>query len=178
MRDQQTAEKFEKAGAQAAEVLGKFIHLASEIGREFNTHQDSPVQRSTDRRAEDLQDIGEQLRRFRESAGYTLDGFARALEAQLGQADVAEKINAVENGQSELPAHWSQALAALLAQCDVDMLYKNRPAETAAADTRAARLAKMFSEDAELDQLSDDDFDKLAAHLQAAYLSAKTLIKK
>lgn len=177
MRDQQSADKFEQAGAQAAQVLGKFIHLASEIGREFNTQQTDQAQSTTRRSAEELRDIGEQLRRFRESAGYTLDGFAKAMEAQLNTTDVADKIDAIEQGRSELPAHWSQALAALLAQCDIDTLYGSTRRAADKGEVRVQKLAEIFADDAQLTDLSERDFDRLFAHMQAAYASAKTLLK-
>lgn len=184
MSNQDSAEKFERAGAQAAEVLGRFINIASELGREFNRGNGADSSGpSRERTGEELREVGEQLRRFRESAGYTLDGFANALENQLNSVDVAEKIDAVEKGETELPTQWSRALANLLANCDVESLFREQSGFGASVDTtgkkhqRKIRLMKMFENDIELEDFSDAEFEKLITHMESAYSSAKTLIK-
>jgi hypothetical protein len=183
MDNRNSAEKFERAGAEAAEVLGRFFHLASELGREFNPNRPVHTAPSGEPTAEELRNIGDQLRQFRESAGYTLEGFASALEGQLNHGSVADRINAVERGEAELPVHWARSVASVLKNCEIESLFTHsqQSAATAAAPQglgRAATLMQVFADDPDLDQLSEADFEKLRAHLESAYLSAKALIKR
>ena len=47
--NQSSSEQFEKAGAQAAEVLGRFVNFAAELGREFgNGQNDQQTSRTAD----------------------------------------------------------------------------------------------------------------------------------
>lgn len=181
MSKQYSAEQIEKAGAQAAQVLGTFINIASEIGREFNKQDNAasadPVKCSED----ELRLFGEQLRQFRETAGYTVDGLARALEEKLNNVDIADKINSVENGQIKLPPHWLQAIADLLRNSDVEVLFGIREDEmkspASEGQTRIRQLAAIFENDTEIAAFTDREFEKLIEHVRSAYGSAKTLIR-
>ena len=182
MHKQDSSEKFEKAGAQAAEVLGRFMQFASDLNRDFNVntphdHTDTNSNRENRHYEEGLQELASGLRELRESAGYTLEGFASALEAQLKREPVADKINAVENGQSEFPAHWLQAVASVLTNGDVDALFNNEASQSSGvAQRRLQRIVQLFENDSDLADLSDDQFDKLEAHMEVAYQSAKKLL--
>lgn len=57
---------------------------------------------------------GEYLRELREAAGYTVDGFARAMNRQ----GAARKIKSVEEGRELFPEDWLDQMSALLKQND------------------------------------------------------------
>lgn len=202
--NQSSSEQFEKAGAQAAEVLGRFVNFAAELGREFgNGQNDQQTSRTADASSkktgttgttgdaeEIIREVGERLRELRETAGYTIDGFANALEKELNAAPVAKTIDAVEAGRQAPPGEWVQAISTLLGSNEVKKLFEQlgvSAANTEPADatvkrsptaSRVGRLSAVFSDDQSLDALSDDEFEKLVEFMNSSYRQARVMISK
>jgi len=60
--------------------------------------------------AEGFQQAGEYLREMREAAGYSIDGFAKAMNRQ----NAATKIESVEAGRDVFPKDWLDQISTLL----------------------------------------------------------------
>jgi ribosome-binding protein aMBF1 (putative translation factor) len=195
MVNQNSAEQFEKAGAQAAEVLGRFVQFATDLSREFDTGRNSQNPSASDNpqsaanEADDiLRDVGERLRELRETAGYTIDGFATALESVLENQrqhaePVKETIDAVETGRKAPPDEWAQAFSSLLGSNEVKNLFeqlgvssKATTAETSQVPSRADRLSAVFADDHTLNDLSEAEFEKLVDFMNASYRQARAMI--
>ncbi len=207
MVNRNSADQFEKAGAQAAEVLGRFVNIAAGLSRELDgvtkgrrddaedaanssagTTYDS--ENKAPEKDELLREVGEQLRELRRAAGYTLDGFASALDNILKTdahgKPVARTIDAVESGNEAPPLEWVQALSQLLGGNDVrnlfDQVSGKRGTASSANDSvhtdRMNQLSDIFAADPEIESLSDEEFQKLTAFISASYQQAKLMIKK
>ena len=207
MVNNNSADQFEKAGAQAAEVFGRFVNIAAGLSREFgdakqsgrhganepgNTSSGSDSSHTNYSKDSDavLHEVGEQLRELREAANYTLDGFANALssilDGEVQSTNVARTIDAVESGREAPPGEWAQAFSSLLGSNDVaklfDQLSGNSSADSSANEPmmtdRAKKLSEIFATDSQLEDLSEEEFKKLSAFLSASYQQAKLMITK
>ena len=198
MANQNSAEQFEKAGAQAAEVLGRFVRFAADLSREFDSGRSSqnasPSDRATAASTEPddmLREAGARLRELREAAGYTIDGFAAALESALDKerqhtGPVAQTIGAVEAGRKVPPGEWAQAFSSLLGSNEVkdlfDQLGVSSKAATSAGVTavpsRADRLSAVFTDDHTLNEMTAAEFEKLVDFMNASYRQARAMISE
>ena len=207
MVNNNSADQFEKAGAQAAEVFGRFVNIAAGLSREFadakhGSRHGASEPGDTSTGAEHshknyssdgdavLREVGEQLRELREAANYTLDGFANALssilDGDLQSGKVARTIDAVESGREAPPGEWAQAFSSLLGSNDVGKLFDQlsgrhdaeSPANESQLTNRAKQLSEIFTTDPQLEDLSDEEFEKLSAFLNASYQQAKVMITK
>lgn len=130
-RESYNREQLEKAGEQAAQVLGRFMSIATEFSNEFNRKNDPDRKWSGDTdskkpasgNADVFREAGEELQKMREAAGYTLDSFAEALKREMNRPDIDEsdvvvKVEAAESGQEPLPGDWLSQVATLLGSGD------------------------------------------------------------
>jgi len=126
-------QKYKDAGEQAAHVIGEFMSIANDFSRRFGGGFPEPGpaneeshksyrgshdadstsdDRATYNAAEGIQQAGEYLRELREAAGYSIDGFAQAMNRQ----NAATKIESVEAGRDVFPKDWLEQISALLKQ--------------------------------------------------------------
>ena len=206
-RDTYQKEQFEKAGVQAAQVLGRFMSIASEFATEMGRQsEEQRGQRDTeqhDPRSEVLRETGEQLKQMREAAGYTLDRFAETLQKELNQPDVdrAEvygKVKAAETGSEALPGDWVKQVSMLLSSRDskqfferLQQCYEFSGGSVAASNDeteetienpilhqRASRFAEIFADDHDLSECTEEELEKLLRFVEKNYQEAKTLLIK
>lgn len=229
-------EQFEKAGEQAAQVLGRFMSVATEFANQFGhqgdreddlnaphknraSHKSEPStnrERSgaheqwTRENSETLRDAGEHLQKMREAAGYTLDSFSRALEKEFSDknidtVEVVGRVAAAEAGREALPIDWLNQVSSLLRSGDAarffEKLQQSYPAPaskdhaknddcapdnstadssvySSAASGRVSRFSAIFEGDAELDSLTEAQFESLLGFVEKSYRDAKELIAK
>lgn len=142
---------------------------------------------------------GEYLREMREAAGYTIEGFAKA----MNRNKAAEKIISVEAGYETFPKDWLDQISSLLQQQDplaffekLRSLYDLDEQRTAATSTaeydtaantvsptasvasvRRQRLAGIFTDES-LENLSDSEFEELAGFIETNYQAAIQLVTR
>lgn len=204
-RDAYQKEQFEKAGVQAAKVLGRFMSIASEFATEMGRHteeqNDRPGAAQRDSRADMLRETGEQLRQMREAAGYTLDRFAETLqkelnEPELNRTEVYGKVKAAESGSEALPGDWVKQVSDLLSSRDSTQFFERLQqfyeysaspvkasndeveelAENPILQRRTARFTEVFTDDDELAEYTDEEFEKLLRFVKKNYHEARTLL--
>ena len=204
-RDAYQEEQFEKAGVQAGLLLGRFMSMASDFATEMGRHTEQNVGNPDPDRHEDhseiLRETGEQLKKIREAAGFTLDRFAETLQKELNQPDInrAEvygRVDAAESGSEALPGDWVKQVSLLLSSSDsthfferLQQCYENKSGSRAAANDeikkptknallqrRAERLAEIFADDNDLTACSEEDFEKLLSFVEKNYQQAKSLL--
>ncbi len=205
-RETYNREQFEKAGEQAAQVLGRFVSLAAELSNEFTRKADNDFQQSKE--AEDqksdagnvdiLREAGEELQKMREAAGYTLDSFAAALKTEINRTDIDDsdvvvKVEAAESGREPLPRDWLSQVAALLNSRDpkqfADRTQRSHDAHDASGGNfssesqgesmqavRARKFSAIFEGDDDLTDCTEDQFNKLLGFVEKNYLEAKNLV--
>lgn len=133
-RESYNRDQFEKAGEQAAQVLGRFLSIATEFSNEFNRKGEPDFKRHAEDKksgngnADILREAGEELQKMRETAGYTLDSFAQALKKEMNRSDIDEsevvdKVEAAESGQGPLPGDWLKQVAELLNSGDPQQFF-------------------------------------------------------
>ena len=153
--------------------------------------------------AEGFQQAGEYLREMREAAGYSIDGFAKAMNRQ----NAVTKIESVEAGREEFPNDWLDQISALLKQNDpmefFDKLrslydveqsaeespdnvhgandqeqshHTSRPV-SAVASKRREKLNEIFTDDT-LEGLSESQFEELSEFIKTNYHAALQLVGK
>ena len=216
-------QKYKDAGEQAARVIGEFMSLANDFSRRFGSgfsernpanddtqrnrygefgNNYSTTDRSTagdsasDNRSEGFQQAGEYLRELREAAGYSIDGFAQAMNRQ----NAASKIESVEAGRDAFPTDWLEQISTLLKQNEpgeffdkLRSLYDAEPAESDSANSthhaeashktsavvskRREKLNEIFSDDT-LEDLSDSQFEELSGFIKTNYHAALQLVGK
>lgn len=204
-RESYNREQFERAGEQAAHVLGRFMSIASGLSAEFNRNTDSSAdgQYKPDQSADGndvLREAGEQLQKMREAAGYTLDSFANALKSEIDQPDIAAvdvvtKVKAAESGKEPLPNDWLSQMSTLLGGDPVQFFEQLRNSDRAEASTkasavgdsvptsqqstgsqRAKQFSALFENDADLESCTDEQFEKLLGFVEKNYKEAKNLV--
>ena len=143
--------------------------------------------------AEQFKQAGEYLRELREAAGYSIDGFAEAMNRQ----NAATKIKSVEAGHDVFPNAWLDQISALLKQNDpaeffdkLRNLYDDtehsveKPVDNTATDHQAAsslasgrreKLNEIFTDES-LEGLSDSQFEELSAFIKSNYQAALQLV--
>jgi len=200
--------KYYEAGETAARAFGQMFELAAELGNAFRgaEKRDSPTGRSytqADRATAgesartytatdaEWQEVGEQLRQFREAAGYSLAGFAKVLN-QTGNEQI---LQAVEQGLAEFPREWLEQVAPLMGRqvdgCEPAEFFREcgkHAAGTAAESSSAAvtneksarqqQLLSIFSDNSELEKLTDEQFASLFDAMQVSYQSSLNLLRK
>ncbi len=222
-------QKYKEAGEQAARVIGEFMSIANDLSRKFgdgspehipandNTVHKSYSEsgnvdstsnhRNTDdvhnSATDEFQQAGEYLRELREAAGYSIDGFARAMNRQ----NAANKIESVEAGHDVFPNDWLDQISALLKQNDpmgffdkLRSLYDANNSSEESADSnsrdqfrnkasddydsrvassvtssRRAKLNEIFTDET-LEDLSDEQFEELSDFIKTNYLAALQLV--
>ena len=127
------------------------------------------------------------MRALRETAGYTVDSFAKAIEQEVEKVDVAGKVRAVEQGAEPLPSEWLRPVGALLRGANVDQVLDEltrNTANTSAAEhdagqsARSKMLSELFADDKELETLSDAQFEKLRLYVEGSYRQAKAMFSE
>ena len=149
-------QKYKDAGEQAARVVGEFMSIANDFSRRFSSgfsepnpanddkaHNHYSESRNSNNRTqynatEEFKQAGEYLRELREAAGYSIDGFAQAMNRQ----NAANKIESVEAGRDVFPNDWLDQISALLKQNDpmeffdkLRSLYETEQRETEQRET-------------------------------------------
>lgn len=221
-------QKFKDAGEQAARVIGEFMAMANDFSKRFESgfsgqqapEYESRYQRKGDETAyskskaeytgqnnnwhrqnqhtDDWQTAGEYLRELRETAGYTIDSFAKAMNRQ----NAASKIKSVEAGRDVFPNDWLDQISALLKQNDpmeffekLRSLYEqdvetSERAHTASSASdedhaelvdpvvrqRREALAALFTDES-LEGLSDSQFEELSGFIKTNYQAALQLVR-
>ena len=216
-------QKYRDAGEQAAHVIGEFMSIANDFSRRFGggfpepgpaneeshksyrgshdadstTTDSTSDDRTTYNAADGIQQAGEYLRELREAAGYSIDGFAQAMNRQ----NAATKIESVEAGRDVFPKDWLEQISALLKQNDpiefIDKLRKlydveqsaGEPTDNsvndrggdhglhAASNRRRDKLNEIFTDDT-LEGLTDSQFEELSGFIKTNYLAALQLVGK
>jgi len=212
-------QKYNDAGEQVARVLSEFVSLAGEFSKkfeqtaeQFGEHQtnrytasadsdrahrqpDSPNPESAD---QVWKAAGDYLQELRLAAGYTIDGFAKA----MNQQGADDTIRAAEAGRELFPRAWLEQASKVLNENDprefIDTMQR-RYEESIDTFTQAAnqvsgqtsvqsnysrlalsdrqlKLAAIFSDDSMKD-LSDEQFEQLLTFVRANYDSALQLVK-
>ncbi len=142
-------------------------------------------------------EAGDYLRELREAAGYTIDGFARAMNRQ----DARTTVEAAEAGREVFPDEWfDQAVEVLRHRDPLEFFDRLRGLyEPVAAtadeqvairtqgpvdkqpdqqrDKRRQTLSAIFSDDETLAQLTDSQFEDLAGFMQSNYQAALELVR-
>jgi len=185
-----------EASERAAKAFGQFISVATDITQTFG---DSVVDWSDGRSRnstsgsvdpEALQQAGEKLREFREAAGHTIESLAEAMQKEGAR----QAILAAESGERVFPKEWLEQAYSIIGASNPLSFYENFHAcysddmeatpvsETDAASEngeaqseRAGRLAALFQNDAELESLTDRQFEVLLQFVDDSYRSAKKM---
>ncbi len=216
-------QRYKEAGEQAGRVINDFISIADELARRFADEipaTQKPAQKSARHNAgvadpeysnadsssgsaandqePEWQRAGEYLRELREAAGYTVDGFATA----INRPGAARKMKTVEQGLETLPAEWLDQISALLKQqdpqaftnklCELydvdeqDSVKTDSTDKTATADTTPAgglllakrryALAELFDGE-RLEKLSDSEFERLLEFTRSSSDAALRLME-
>lgn len=118
-------DQFEKAGAKAAKVFGRFVRVASEMTDELKREYEKEVTRHGDE----------------QSAAPSMD----VPDVYSQNENSVEEANVVE-----IPSDSS----------------------------RLNRLSELFSNDPDIAEMSEEQFDSLLQYMQGSYLQAKAMIKQ
>jgi len=198
-------QRYSQAGEQAARFINELVSIAGEFSKkfdpDFNRSGDvsdtvssaSKEYRSSGGSADEWQKdewnrAGEYLREMREAGGYTIDGFARA----INRHDAERTIEAAEAGAEIFPTHWLQQASELLKQSDpnefLDKLrncYADDRQTHYGADkvndvqsSRQQQLASVFSDSDALEGLTESQFEQLRGFMQSNYQSALKLVRE
>ena len=182
-------EKFKEAGEQAARVLGEFVSMANEFSRrfekDFDSRADSRSQQTQDRSSTQDNDgykATDYLNELGDAASSAIGGFANGFRAlETGNDDRREW-----GGQRS--AEWLDQAAELLKQKSPAEFFdklkgygEHASAERQGESVHSARqekLHKIFSDRAELEALTEDQFEELHEFMQANYKAALHLVRK
>ncbi len=136
-------------------------------------------------------EAGDYLRELREAAGFTIDGFAKAMNRE----DARSTVEAAEAGREVFPKDWFDQAVEVLRHRDpleffdrLRALYEPGQGSGSAdvqgniraqdpAVLRRQKLSAIFSDDETLAQLSDSQFEDLAGFMQSNYQAALQLVR-
>lgn len=199
---QQAAQVFGRFMSLATDIANEF-NDSRHAGNEPEADSDVNRKERHNHNAEVLREAGVQLRKMREAAGYTLNSFSAALETEFEQQkkhcdEVTSKVEAAEAGREPLPRDWLNQVSALLSDSDPMHFFEKlqKSYETAGGvdegsvhegagndsttegsqSARVNRFSAIFQNDAELDQLTDAQFERLLGFVENSYHDAKKLV--
>ncbi len=208
-------QRYTDAGEQAARVIGEFISMATEFSRKLDdginsatkakysepengghsaasTEENHAHEHIEEHFNEQMQKAGEYLRELREAAGYTIDGFAKAMNRE----NASSTVEAAEAGREVFPQEWfDQAVAVLQHRDPLEFFDKLRKCYEPASEepsacsdkvsgvtdkitARREKLHALFANNQDLADLTDSQFEELASFMQANFDAALQLVSK
>jgi len=217
-------QKYNDAGEQVARVISEFVSLAGEFSKKFEQtaeqvagqHQNPRYTADADsnhkthdaNNPESVDQVwkaaGDYLQELRLAAGYTIDGFAKA----MNQQGADDTIRAAEEGRELFPMAWLEQASKVLNENDprefIDTMQRryqesidtfteaanqvanqvagsNHSGQSARYSTlpmsdRQSKIAAIFTDESMKD-LTDEQFEQLLTFVRANYDSAIQLVK-